>query len=298
MIEKMKLPAIVKEGFEADDVIGSLCVQWEEDFDEILIASGDKDLMQFVNEKVRMLDTMKDKIYDENGVWEKMGVRPKQIVDYLTLVGDSSDNIPGVKGIGAKGAAKLLEDFDTLDNAIEKIEEISQKRVKTSLEKEDGMVDLSRKLVQIVTDIDLGKSSSEVEYHFHASSELYDFFEKYGFNTAIKQIKNMEEAEFHAGNVAGGPVAKKQIELTLIESDEDLENLSQSLEKSKRMIFDYDFSEARPENVTVAKFSICLDGTYFDIKNNLNLKAFRESFQRNDLMVIGHELNHLHYLIK
>lgn len=300
MIEKMKLPAIVKDGFEADDVIGSLCVQWENDFDEILIASGDKDLMQFVNGKVKMLDTMKDKIYDEKGVFEKMGVRPNQIVDYLTLVGDSSDNIPGVRGIGAKGAAKLLEEFDSLDNAIEKIEEIAQKRVKTALEKEDGMVELSRKLVQIVTDIELGKSSSEVEYHFHASPELYEFFEKYGFNTAIKQIKSMEEAEFHAGNVAGGPAAQKQIDLTLIESEKDLEKLSKDLEKTKRMIFDYELSDTNPESVAIAKFSVCIEDTYYDVKSDLNLRGFLEkAFQRNDLMIVGHEIkSFLRYLIQ
>jgi DNA polymerase-1 len=301
MIEKMKLPAIVKDGFEADDVIGSLCVQWENDFDEILIASGDKDLMQFVNEKVKMLDTMKDKIYDEKGVFEKMGVKPNQIVDYLTLVGDSSDNIPGVRGIGAKGAAKLLGDFDTLDNAIEKIEEIAQKRVKTALEKEDGMVDLSRSLVKIVTDIELGKGSDEVEYHFHASPELYEFFEKYGFNTAIKQIKTMEEAEYHAGNVAGGPApAEMKIDLNVIESEKDLDSLGKDLEKTKSIIFDYELTDTNPENISIAKFSVCIEDKYYDVKNDLDLKGFLEkAFQRNDLMIVGHEIkSFLRYLIQ
>jgi DNA polymerase-1 len=104
--------------FEADDIIGSLVTQWAGHFDEILIASGDKDLMQFVNEKVRMLDTQKDIIYGPQEVFDKMGVWPNQIVDYLSIIGDSSDNVPGMKGIGAVGAAKLLAQYQNFDQLI------------------------------------------------------------------------------------------------------------------------------------------------------------------------------------
>lgn len=291
MVEKMKLPFIVKSGFEADDVIGSVCVQWQDHFDEIFIASGDKDLMQFVNEKVRMLDTMKDKIYDPKGVHEKMGVRPDQIVDYLTLVGDSSDNIPGVKGIGAKGAAKLLEEFDTLDNAIANIENIAQNRVKTALEKDEGNAELSKKLVQIVTDIDLEKAPAESAYHFHAGPELYDFFEKYDFKTAIKQIKQMEEADFHAGNVSGGVQADKNFDIVQVRSEQELEELAKQIENQKEIILDYEFLSLQPESIELAKLSMVVNEKFYDVATNLELKGFFErAFQRSDLKITGHEL--------
>src|SRR5690606_13754877 len=121
--------------------------QFQDHFDEILIASGDKDLMQFVNDKVKMLDTMKDKIYGRKDVFEKMGVYPEQIMDYLSLLGDSSDNIPGVKGIGAKGAAKLLEEFGNLDGVLSNIDKITNKRAKTALETNVENAHLSHKLV-------------------------------------------------------------------------------------------------------------------------------------------------------
>ena len=129
-------------------------IQWKDDFDEVYIASGDKDLMQFVGSNVKMLDTMKDTLYGVDEVFEKMGVRPDQIVDYLSMVGDSSDNIPGMKRIGAKGAAKLLAEHDTLEKCIEVKESFKGKKLIGAFENhlDDGL--LSKKLIKIVTDID------------------------------------------------------------------------------------------------------------------------------------------------
>ena len=135
LIAKMEIPALAIPNYEADDIIGSFAVQFKDSFDEILIASGDKDLMQFVGGHIKMVDTMKDKIYDREGVFEKMGVFPEQVVDYLSLIGDSSDNIPGVKGIGAKGASKLLAEYKDLDNVFKNLDSLSNKRSRTALEK-------------------------------------------------------------------------------------------------------------------------------------------------------------------
>jgi len=118
LIQKMNLPTFSHDNFEADDIIGSAATQWKSEFDEIYIASGDKDLMQFVGGNVYLLDTMKDKLYSPPDVVEKMGVEPAQIVDYLSIVGDSSDNIPGMKGIGAVGAANLLKEYGTLETSL------------------------------------------------------------------------------------------------------------------------------------------------------------------------------------
>jgi DNA polymerase I len=198
LVEKMNLSNIAMEGYEADDIIGSVCVQWENEFDEILIASGDKDLMQFVSEKVKVLDTMKDKIFDRQGVFEKMGVWPEQIVDYLSMVGDSSDNIPGMKGIGAKGAAKLLAEYDNLDNIKKNEGALKNKRVVNAFKDyfEEGK--LSKDLVKIVQDLDLGIDVSESENSFSPSSELVTFFESLGFKSAVKKLKEVEFGVFQA----------------------------------------------------------------------------------------------------
>jgi DNA polymerase I len=199
--EKMELPFFEHENYEADDIIGSACVQWKDDFDEIFIASGDKDLMQFVGDNIYMLDTMKDKIYDAEGVFEKMGVHPNQIVDYLSIVGDASDNIPGMRGIGAKGAAKLLDEHKSLEVCIEHKDEMKGKRLINAFENhlEDAL--LSKKLVQIVTDIDLERVSSDTEFSFYPTNELFGFMERLNFKSVIRKLNDMKFNEHQARNL-------------------------------------------------------------------------------------------------
>lgn len=192
LLEVMQLPHCEDDNYEADDIIGTACVQWKDQFDEILIASGDKDLMQFVGGNVKMLDTMKDKIYDEDGVFEKMGVRPDQIVDYLSMVGDTSDNIPGMKGIGAKGAAKLLADYDTLEKIIENKSELKGKKVIEAFTDylDNGL--LSKKLITIVTDLKLTCSPENSNYKFYPTEELINFLQSLGFKSSVQKLIDMK----------------------------------------------------------------------------------------------------------
>lgn len=198
LIDHMGLPSSTVEGFEADDLIGSACVQWKDEFDEILIASGDKDLMQFIGDNVKMLDTMKDKLYDREGVFEKMGVYPEQIVDYLSMVGDASDNIPGMRGIGAKGAAKLLAEHGTLDKCIEIKDTLKGKKLTTAFGEhlEDGL--LSKSLIEIKTDVDLGLSASESGFRFYPEDSLIEFLKGLGFKSALVKLEDMKFAHHQA----------------------------------------------------------------------------------------------------
>jgi len=191
LIKEMNLPTFSHDNFEADDIIGSACVQWKNSFDEIWIVSGDKDLMQFVGDNIKMLDTMKDKLYTPADVEEKMGVRPDQIVDYLSIVGDSSDNIPGMKGIGAVGAAKLLKEYGTFENIVANRDQLKGKKVIDAFTEhlEDGL--LSKKLVQISTDVELGHVPEETAVHFYPTKELEEFFKELGFKAPLAQLQEM-----------------------------------------------------------------------------------------------------------
>ena len=191
LISKMNLPTFSHEQYEADDIIGSACTQWKDEFDEIFIASGDKDLMQFVGGNIKLLDTMKDKLYSPDDVLEKMGVRPEQIVDYLSMVGDSSDNIPGMKGIGAVGAAKLLAEYGTLDNIISHKSDLKGKKLIEAFSEhlEEGL--LSKKLVQIITDVELGHKPDETAVHFYPTNELSDYLKELGFKSALTRLQEM-----------------------------------------------------------------------------------------------------------
>jgi DNA polymerase-1 len=153
----MNLPILESNEYEADDIIGSLSEQEVNNFYQIIINSGDKDLMQLVNSKVRIYDSMKNKFYNEIEVLAKFGVYPHQIPDYLAIVGDTSDNIPGIKGIGEKGATKLIQEFGSLENIIENVEQIKGK-TKDLIIAHTDIARVSKELATIKTNIQYDKS--------------------------------------------------------------------------------------------------------------------------------------------
>ncbi len=195
LVKMLGLPEIKMANYEADDIIGSVAVQWKNEFQEILIASGDKDLMQFVDGPVKMLDTMKEVTYGREEVKDKMGVYPESIMDYLSLIGDSSDNIPGVAGIGPKGAQGLIEEFGDLDNILANIPNIKNKRAQTALEAHKDDAILSRKLVRIVTDLKLPHAAVDSGFKMALTPELEEFLGRLGFRTWITKLQEFKHKE-------------------------------------------------------------------------------------------------------
>ena len=144
----LQIPMINLKTYEADDVIASIASQ--ANATEVLIASGDKDLMQLVNDKIKIVDSMKNKIYDATAVEEKFGVKPEQLVDYLSLVGDSSDNVPGAEGIGGKTAVKIILDYGSIENLLSS--SLPEKLQAKILASKDNII-LSKKLVALNTSL-------------------------------------------------------------------------------------------------------------------------------------------------
>ncbi len=187
----LNLDILEKDGFEADDIIATLSKMVKYHEEEVLIISSDKDLMQLVNSHVKMYDAMKSRVIGEKEVEEKYGVKPGKIRDLLALVGDSSDNVPGVPGIGPKTAAELLNRFDDIDGVYEHIEEITQKKRKESLKESRDLVKLSRELVSLKSDMKLGVEFSDLESKEIDSKSLLDFLHAQNFRTLISRAKNI-----------------------------------------------------------------------------------------------------------
>jgi DNA polymerase-1 len=160
--EALGIPCLDKLGFEADDLIGTLTKIGHDHGLDVVIVSGDKDFAQLIKPRVSMYDTMKDIRYDENGVLEKWGVEPHKMIDYLAIVGDSSDNIKGVAGIGPKGAQKLLQDFGSLSGIYENLDKISSAAMKKKLVESKDEAFLAQKLVTIVCDTPLGMEPEDL----------------------------------------------------------------------------------------------------------------------------------------
>jgi DNA polymerase-1 len=185
MINALGIVQVRVSAYEADDVIGSVAIQWASLFDEILIATGDKDMLQYVRNNVTIVDTMKNIIYDREKVKAKMNVYPEHIVDYLALIGDTSDNIPGVEGIGPKGAVALIEEYGTVEKMLENIDSMANKRCREALIKNKDSAILSKQLVEINTELELNKTPDECSYTLHSTPELHAFFTRLGFKSWI-----------------------------------------------------------------------------------------------------------------
>jgi len=187
--ESLSLPILEKIGFEADDVIATIAKKSVEKGYEVLIVSSDKDLMQLVSPHVFMYDAMKNKFIGRNEVYEKFSVEPNQVVDVLALMGDSSDNVSGVKGIGPKTAAELINEFGTLENLLSNLDSIKQaKRQQLLIEGQEG-AKLSKILVSLRDDVDLGVDVDELKIHSFDPHKLISFLERQGFNSLITRVK-------------------------------------------------------------------------------------------------------------
>jgi DNA polymerase-1 len=193
MVKAMGLPLLRVQGVEADDVIGTLARRAAAQGQATLISTGDKDMAQLVDEHVTLVNTMTNKTMDRDGVKEKFDVFPEQIVDYLALVGDSSDNIPGVPKVGPKTAAKWLNQYDSLDNIIANADEIGGK-VGESLRENLEQLELSRKLATIDCDVTLDLEPDELIQTEQDLDTLRARYTELEMNTLLRQLPGGEES--------------------------------------------------------------------------------------------------------
>jgi len=186
-VEAFNLPSIELSNYEADDLIATYTKQIIKVGAKVTVISSDKDLMQLVSDKVRLYDPMKSKVLGEKEVVEKFGVKPNQVIDVQSLAGDSSDNIPGVPGIGIKTASELINKYKTLDVLLKKADEIPQnKRRETLLANKDKAL-LSRQLVTLKDDVPVKDKLSSLLLKEVQKEKLYDFLRKMEFNKLLSR---------------------------------------------------------------------------------------------------------------
>ena len=186
-IRAMGLPLLQIEGVEADDVIGTLCRKAAAKNLNVLVSTGDKDLAQLVNDNVTLVNTMNESVMDRDGVKAKFDVWPEQIIDYLALVGDTSDNIPGVPKVGAKTAAKWLNQYDSADDIVAHADEISGK-VGESLRENIESLRLSQALATIRLDVELPIALDELKPAESDASCLRDLYSRFELRTLLRGL--------------------------------------------------------------------------------------------------------------
>lgn len=193
LIRLLGLPVIAVEGVEADDVIGTLTERWTREGRSVLIATGDKDMAQLIHEHVEVIDTMKNVRIDRAFVVEKFGVQPEQMVDYLALVGDVSDNIPGIPKVGPKTAAKWLAEYGSLDQIVAHAAEITG-AVGESLRANLARLPISRQLVTIVRDVPLTVTLADLQVQPQQREALIEELKRFEMHSWLKEIAPNAEA--------------------------------------------------------------------------------------------------------
>jgi DNA polymerase-1 len=258
-IEQMGFANLSREGFEADDVITTVTKFAKEQGMKVRIVSHDKDLYQLIDDgTVVMYDSVKRKEVDEQACIEKFGVNPKDFIDFQAIVGDSSDNVPGVKGIGVKGAAKLINAFHTLENIYANIEKCGTPRIQNLLLENKEKAFLSRELVTMRTDVfaDLDLESFVFEDKNYLSC-LLDEFEQYEMKQAIKKAKVGQEADCEREVVAPQKPTLR-FEAVTLDTKEKLEEIVDAIDQDAIVAFDTETTGLDTKTAKMVGFSFCL----------------------------------------
>jgi DNA polymerase-1 len=266
IVEAMGLPLLMVEGVEADDVIGTLARQAEAAGMSVLISTGDKDMAQLVNEHITLVNTMTETTMDPTGVVEKFGVPPERIIDYLALIGDTSDNVPGVPKVGPKTAVKWLQEYGSLDGIIENAETIKGK-VGDNLRDSLGQLPLSRQLVTIKCDVPLPQGPQEL---VRRSPELETLKRLYGemeFKTWLSELLSTQQAP-ESGTPGEDTVPV--VYQTVLEWSQ-FEDWLQRLEQAKLFAFDTETTSLDYMDAAIVGISLALkpgEAVYIPLGHN------------------------------
>jgi DNA polymerase-1 len=235
-------------GFEADDVIGTLARRAVESGLDVEIITGDKDLMQLVAPHITLFETMKDRRIDAAGVVDKFGVEPSQVIDFLALMGDTSDNIPGVSGIGEKTAAKLLQQFGSLDGIYQNLEAVKQQKCREALVAEKDLAYLSQRLATVRCDLPIELNWQALEYRGPRREELRALFQELEFQQLLKRFELEEPAP---------PPAAAASHYEVIRTEERLERLLRELSGSQMVAVDTETTSLNPQDAELVGISLC-----------------------------------------
>lgn len=302
LLEAMGLPILIIDGVEADDVIGTLAKQATEQGIPVVISTSDKDMAQLVNEHITLINTMSNATLDIQGVKDKFGVSPGQVIDYLTLIGDSIDNIPGVNKCGAKTAAKWLSEYLTLENLIEHSAEIGGK-IGDNLRASISQLPLSKRLVTIKTDVALPLSWGALKPNPVNKEKLIELTRHFEFKNWLKEL--LEEEEM----TSSGESSISKVQYELITSNLQLNSLLNQLEPCDSFCIDIEATSVDIMLAELVGISFAFDGKavyipfmHTDGRTQLIrdevLTALKSVLENSQIKKIGRNLKYIYSVFK
>jgi len=259
--EAMNIPVIIRPGFEADDIIGTLAKDGRRQGLKVFMVTGDKDFMQLLEEDILVYKPGSGQkpveIIDVNGVMEKWGVRPDQIADYLGMIGDTSDNIPGIKGIGPAKARPLLKEFGSLENVIENVDKIGNPRIRDLIRDSAEEAKFSKMLATIKIDVPLDIKIDELQTQSVNREELTKLFDELEFYSLIKTLGSAKKSE----------IVKKQYQA--LKERSDIVMLVKTLQDVKMLSVDLETTSTSPMIAEIVGISLSWEadkGVYIPIQ--------------------------------
>jgi DNA polymerase I len=325
IVKAMGLPLLIIEGVEADDVIGTLAQQaWEQKI-PTLISTGDKDMAQLVNDHVTLFNTMTNEVLDRAGVEQKFGLPPERIVEYLALMGDKVDNIPGVPGVGPKTAVKWLQEFGTLDNLVARADEIKGKAGENLRANLDNLR-LSRELATIKLDVALDFGPADLKHEEADQPTLLGLYRTLEFKSWIKDLEeqgvtaaeSMQDLpEAPTDNVAATDAAKyaqtpAQIAYTSITTEAELQALVKELGKAQRFALFPVTASGHYKQAALIGLAFCTEagrasylplghdmlGASVQLGHAVALAALKPLLESQSHFKVGHDLKHCSHVLQ
>jgi len=276
-------------GYEADDILGTIAEKAASEGMDVFIVTGDKDMLQLINNKVKVYDPMKERVFDEVFVREKFGVGPERITEFMALTGDSADNIPGIKGIGEKTAKELLTEFKSLDDLLENTGSIKKEKVRALVSGSVDLVKLSRKLATLDTSVPLEIVMEEFRMREPDWPVLLSLFSEFEFTSLMKLIPSE---------------TTREIKYETVLSEERVREISSSIKNE--FAFDIESTGRNPVTADLVGIALCAEkghasyipvshsypGAPLQVKKEKALEILRANFEDEGIAKIGHNLKY------
>jgi len=292
----MGIPQLNIPEAEADDVMGSVAKFAADQGISVFLCTSDKDFCQLVNDKILMLNTHKDNLVINAQEVEKIyGVPPRQMIDYLAIIGDSSDNIPGLPGFGPKTAAELLKNFGSLDYILEHPKEVPGLKKQEVISKEKDLALLSRQLVTIDLHVDIPKENQFYQLRDPDRQHLKEFYKQMNFNSLIKELEMLPHPV--DGQTAAASISDE--EYILVDDEESFQNLISHLSQQTEICFDTETTQLQPLKAELVGIGFGTEpkkAWYIPVNGNLGLQkvldGVRPLFENPKIGFYGHNVKY------
>jgi DNA polymerase-1 len=270
LLDGFRIPLLEVPGYEADDVIGTVAIRAASHGLQAVIVSGDKDFYQLIRPGIALLNPGRGGPAGVDEVWvteanasERLGVPPHQVVDWLALVGDSSDNVPGVKGIGEKGAVQLLQQFGDLETMLARAGEVTQKRAREALQQQADSARLSRRLVTIKTELPVDLDLDTITAHPPDTQALAQLFVELEFHSLLPRLSELGDTGAADTSSGAAPAAAPKVDCHAITVSDaaDLTDIAARLRRARLVAFDCETSSLNPHDADLIGLSLAASDT-------------------------------------